>query len=72
MNYKDIDRATLKSIIKEILKEDINIFKDIIKELLIENQVIASKEQAERRARLEQMINEDFDKYDEVFQSLAK
>lgn len=71
MDLGKIDRTALKALIKEILKEDINLFKDVIKEILIENQVIVSKEQEERRKRLEKMIADDFDKYDEVFKALA-
>ena len=66
-----IDRNTLKEVVKEILVEDAKIFRDLIKEILIENQVIISDEQAERRERLEAMIEEDFDKYDSVFKDLA-
>lgn len=66
-----IDRAELKIIIKEIMKEDLSFFKETIKEILLENQIIVSEEQAERRKKLEQMINEDFEQYDDVFKALA-
>ena len=71
MDLGKIDRIALKAIIKEILKEDISLFKDVVKEVLLENQIIASKEQGERRKRLENMIDQDFDKYSDVFKSLA-
>jgi hypothetical protein len=71
MNLENIDRAELKSLIKEVLQEDITLFKDVIEEILLENQVIVSKEQAERRQKLEKMIHEDFEKYDDVFKALA-
>ena len=71
MDLGKIDKTVLKSLLKEILKEDITLFKDIIKEILTENQVIISKEQESRRKRLEQLINQDFDKYDDVFKALA-
>jgi hypothetical protein len=71
MDLGKIDRVTLKSIIKEILKEDVDMFKDVIKEILVENQVITSKEQASRREKLIKMISEDFDKYDDTFKALA-
>ncbi len=71
MDLGNVDRARLKTIIKEILQEDISLFKDITKEILIENQVITSNSQEERRRNLEKMIDEDFDKYDDVFKSLA-
>ena len=33
----------------------------------MDHQIIVSEEQRERRARVEKMIDEDFDQYDEVF-----
>lgn len=71
MDVQNIDKSVLKSIIREILKEDMSLFKDIIKEVLMENQVIVSKEQKERRGKLEKLIDDDFEKYDEVFKALA-
>ncbi len=71
MNMEHIDRMELKTIIREILKEDISLFKDVIREILAENQIITTTEQAERRKKLERLIDEDFDKYDEVFKALA-
>lgn len=71
MNLEKVDRAVLKSIIKEALREDTTLFKDIIKEIIIENQVVVSKGQEERRKKLEKMIQEDFEKYDDVFKALA-
>ena len=71
MDLGKVDKITLKSIIREILKEDVNIFKDIVKEILIENQVLTPKNQTTRREMLEKMISEDFDKYDDTFKALA-
>lgn len=71
MEMKNLNRAELKAIVKEIMMEDMNLFKETIKEILIEYQIIITKQQANRRERLERMINEDFDKYDEVFKALA-
>ena len=71
MDIKQLDKKTLKSMMKEIIVEDASIFKDVIKEILVENQIIASEEQKSRRERLEKMISEDFDKYDETFKALA-
>lgn len=71
MDFGKVDKVVLKSIIREILKEDVNLFKDIIKEILVENQVISDENQATRRAKLEKMISDDFDKYDDTFKALA-
>ena len=71
MDIKKSDKILLKSIIKEILKEDISLFKDTIKEILVENQIIVSNEQREKRNRIEQLIEDDFKQYDAVFKALA-
>ena len=72
MRIEELDRAVLKSVIKELLIEDLSIFKDVIRELLVENQIIIDEGQGLRRTKLEKLIVEDFEKYDEVFQALAK
>ncbi len=71
MEIIKVDRAALKDVIRELLIEDSKIFKDIIEEIFRENQIIVSDEQLERRKRIETMIQEDFDKYEEVFKKLA-
>ena len=71
MNVQTIDRQMLKTVVLELMTERKDFFKGILREILAENQIIVSKEQAERRARLEGYISEDFEKYDEVFKALA-
>ena len=71
MQHKDIDKSQLKSVIKEILIEDPSLFKSVVREILVDHQVIGPKAKAERRAKLERIIDEDFDRYDDVFKSLA-
>ena len=71
MDMEKIDKATIKAIIKEVIKEDFSLFKEAVKEILIENQVISSQEEEGRRKKLEKMIKDDFDKYDEVFRALS-
>ena len=66
-----VDKNILKSVVKEILSEDTQFFKSIIKEILTENKIITSDEQQSRRAKLEAMIQEDFDRFESVFQKLA-
>lgn len=71
MQKQDIDKTQLKSVVREILTEEPTLFKSVVREILIDHQIIVSEDQRERRARIEKMIDEDFDQYDEVFKSLA-
>ncbi len=71
MDLAKIDKQILKPIILEILAENPSLLKGIINEILIENKIIVSKEQETRRKKLQQLIEEDFARYDEVFKALA-
>ncbi|HFA50673.1 MAG TPA: hypothetical protein ENJ95_16825 [Bacteroidetes bacterium] len=65
------ERKALKALFTELLFEDSGMFKKLILEILEENKIIVSDEQAERRKKIEAMIDEDFMKYEEVFKALA-
>ena len=71
MNIEKVDKEVLKSVITEVLIENPNYFKEILTEILSENSIIESNVKNERSFRLKEMIQEDFDKYGEVFKSLA-
>ncbi|KGE84836.1 hypothetical protein [Phaeodactylibacter xiamenensis] len=71
MNIGKVDKEVLKSVITEVLIENPNYFKEILTEILSENSIIDSNVRNERSNRLKEMIEEDFDKYGEVFKSLA-
>jgi len=71
MNIEKVDKEVLKSVITEVLIENPNYFKEILTEILSENSIIESNTKNERSSRLKEMIQEDFDKYGEVFKSLA-
>lgn len=71
MDTTTIDKATLKLVLKEVLREDIGMFKALIKEILVENQIITSEAQDQRSKKIAQLLEEDFDKYSEVFKALA-
>ncbi|MBI5916862.1 MAG: hypothetical protein HY842_15925 [Bacteroidetes bacterium] len=66
-----IDREILKEVVLELLVEKRELFKEIIGEVLTENQVIVSTENADKRKNVETMIDEIFEKYDDVFKALA-
>ena len=64
-------KSELKILLKEILREDKNLFKEVVQEILEEDKLNTSEEKNSRREKLEAMIKEDFDKYDYVFKALA-
>lgn len=67
---KNLDRAELKIAIKEILTEDRELLRDIMKELLEEEvRTNESSEISEEEARL--LAKRQFKKYANVFKALA-
>jgi Tfp pilus assembly pilus retraction ATPase PilT len=72
MNIEKVDKEVLKSVITEVLIENPNYFKEILTEILSENRIIDSNVKNEGSNRLKEMIQEDFDKYGEVFKSLSE
>lgn len=67
-NLGKVDKTTLKAAIKEILLEDKTILKEVLQEIFVESR---TETKEERLKRMEKLIDEDFDKYDEVFKALA-
>lgn len=67
METSNIDRDQLKNVLKEILEENPNYFKKILAEILEEKK----SRSEDRTAKIRGFIEEDFDKYDDVFKALA-
>lgn len=68
INLAKADRTALKAVIKEVLLEDKTILKEVFKEIFDGN---PTETMEERLKRMDKLIDEDFDKYDEVFKALA-
>lgn len=66
MNIQNVDRSLLKSVLIEILKEQPHLLKTVVKEIIQEKSDDELEEQ-----ELIKMIDQDFDKYDDVFRALA-
>jgi len=66
-----LDKERLKNMIKEILIEEPDFLKSLIDEIIQENYLNKSESNAEREARLSNLIDQDFTKYKDVFKDLA-
>ncbi len=71
MNLDQTDRSVLKEVLKEILKEDVSLFKQALREILAEHQSDQPVHQENREEKIKQLLSEDFDTYEEVFKALA-
>ena len=65
------NKETVKAFFKEILLEDPIPLINIIKEIIMDADLLREVLEEKRRKTIEAMIEEDFDKYDEVFKALA-
>jgi hypothetical protein len=65
------NRELVKSVILEVLRQDPTLLKSVVKEVLMENNIVVSAEQAENRKEIEKMILEDFEEIGDVYKSLA-
>ncbi len=68
---KEFSKETLKSALQELVQEDPAFFLELLKMAVGENNALADAQKAERRKRIEALVKEDFEKYDEVFKALA-
>ena len=66
-----MDKAQLKAVIRELITEDITLFKAVIKEILIDEKIILPADKFSRRERVEKLIEEDFERFNDVFNALA-
>jgi BMFP domain-containing protein YqiC len=67
METGSIDRNQLKDILKEILDENPDYVKKVLTEIIEEKRTQVEN----RMSSIEKLIQEDFDKYDDVFKALA-
>lgn len=65
-----INQDDLKKAIQQLIVEEPEYFKNIIKEIVKEN-LQNPTDASERQQRIEKKIDEHFDRFDDVFKSLA-
>jgi hypothetical protein len=68
---KNLDRASLKTLIVSLLKSDDELCVEVFHDITESNPELLKSNKTEKRKKLEQIIKEDFEEYDEVFKALA-
>lgn len=68
---KNLDRASLRTLIVSLLKSDDELCLEAFQDITESNPELLKSSKAEKRKKLEQIIKEDFEEYDEVFKALA-
>jgi uncharacterized protein (DUF2461 family) len=65
-----INQDDLKRAIQQLIVDQPDYFKNIIKEIVTENLELLTDKQ-ERELRVDKMIDKHFDRFDDVFKALA-
>lgn len=65
------ERELLKSVVLEVLRQEPSLLKAVVKEVLIENNIVVSTEQDARRKEIEEFIQADFEEIGDVYKALA-
>ena len=63
-----LDREEVKGIVREIMQENKGFFKDIVREIILED---TDAYQSDRKAKIDTIIKRDFKRYENVFKALA-
>ncbi len=71
MDFAQLNRADKKKLLEQFLQEEPSLLKDVLLEILQEQDIMPSQEYLERQKKLEAIIEGTFDKYEEVFKRLA-
>ena len=64
-----IDKEALKEALRELIKEEPTTFKNILKEIIIEEHQGTDEANLEAKAML--LLQKNFDRYDKTFKALA-
>lgn len=59
-----LDKETVKEALRELIREEPDAFKTLLKEVFIEEQI-------NRKEKFDQLLMENFERYDETFRALA-
>ena len=63
-----LEREEVKSIVRKLMQENKEFFKDIVREIILED---AEAPQPDRKAKIDAIIKRDFKRYENVFKALA-
>lgn len=62
------EKEELKGVVREMMREDKNFFRNIVREILEED---LKSSEPDRRAKIDAIIKRDFARYENVFKALA-
>jgi hypothetical protein len=67
----NLDKDTLKSLIKEVLKEEPQLLKSLISQVLIENDLLPLPDSEPRTKRFNMNLDDDLEGLGDIFKAIA-
>jgi hypothetical protein len=71
VDLTNLDKDTLKSLIKEVLKEEPQLLKSLISQVLIENDLIPLPDSEPRTKRFNMNLDDDLEGFGDIFKAIA-
>lgn len=71
LDLENIDRSALKNLIKEILRENPELIRPLINDVLVENDLISLPDSEPRTKRFEMKLDDDLESFGDVFKAIA-
>jgi hypothetical protein len=71
VDLTNLDKDTLKSLIKEVLKEEPQLLKSLISQVLIEHDLIPLPDSEPRTKRFNMNLDDDLEGFGDIFKAIA-
>lgn len=66
-----LDKETVKEALRELIREEPDAFKTLLEEVLTEEQVPGGNEQLSRKEKFDQLLKNNFERFDKTYRALA-
>jgi hypothetical protein len=67
----NLDKNTIKSLIKEVLKEEPELLKSLISQVLMENDLLPLPDTEPRTKRFNMNLDDDLEGFSDIFKAIA-
>ena len=71
MSVNDFNREEMLELLKELFRQEPTLVESALRQILNERAILAGEDSPLRQQLVEKYINQDFDRFDDVFKALA-
>jgi hypothetical protein len=71
VDLNNLDKDTLKSLIKDVLKEEPQLLKSLISQVLMENDLLPLPDSEPRTKRFNMNLDDDLEGFGDIFKAIA-